>query len=78
MVDHGTGIPADELAHITERFYRTRDTVRRRVRGVGLGLSLVQTVIDEHGDSLTIASEPGSGTQVDVLLPDLSAGPDEP
>ncbi|MFI2704795.1 sensor histidine kinase [Cellulosimicrobium composti] len=78
VVDHGTGIPADELAHLTERFYRTRDTVRRRVRGVGLGLSLVQTVVDEHGGSLTIASEPGRGTQVDVLLPDLPPGPDAP
>lgn len=78
VVDHGTGIPADELAHLTERFYRTRDTVRRRVRGVGLGLSLVQTIVDEHGGSLSISSEPGVGTQVDLLLPDLAPGPDAP
>ncbi|WP_171467161.1 cell wall metabolism sensor histidine kinase WalK [Cellulosimicrobium sp. 72-3] len=78
VVDHGTGIPADELARLTERFYRTRETVRRRVRGVGLGLSLVQTIVDAHGGSLSIASEPGVGTEVDVLLPDLSPDQDEP
>ncbi len=69
--DEGTGIAPDELARITERFYRTRDTRRRRVRGVGLGLSLVQAFVDAHGGTLTIDSRPGQGTRVEVELPDL-------
>ena len=75
--DHGRGIAADELEHVTERFYRTRDTRRLRVRGVGLGLSLVHTLVEQHGGTMTITSEPGEGTQVDVLLPDLPVPPDD-
>ena len=71
VADHGTGIAADELARLTERFYRTRDTRRRRVRGVGLGLSLVRSIVDEHGGTLDIRSELGAGTQVEVVVPDL-------
>ena len=72
VVDEGAGIAPDELSRLTERFYRTRDTKRRRVRGVGLGLSLVQAIVDEHGGRLTIDSELGNGTRVEVVLPDLS------
>lgn len=71
VVDHGPGIAADELARLTERFYRTRDTRRRRVRGVGLGLSLVEAIVTDHDGSLSIDSEPGAGTTVEVVLPDL-------
>jgi len=71
VVDEGTGIEADELSRITERFYRTHDTRRRRVRGVGLGLSLVEAIVDAHGGTLTIDSKPGAGTNVEVELPDL-------
>ncbi|MBD7918931.1 PAS domain-containing protein [Cellulomonas sp. Sa3CUA2] len=71
VVDQGAGIAPDELSRLTERFYRTRETKRRRVRGVGLGLSLVQAIVAEHGGTLTIDSELGSGTQVEVVLPDL-------
>lgn len=71
VLDEGTGIEPDELSRLTERFYRTRDTRRRRVRGVGLGLSLVQAIVDAHGGTLTIDSRPGAGTTVKIELPDL-------
>ncbi|QCX27381.1 sensor histidine kinase [Nocardioides jishulii] len=71
VTDHGTGISQEELTKITERFYRTHDSRRRRVRGIGLGLSLVQAVVAEHGGTLDIRSEVGVGTQVEVVLPDL-------
>jgi signal transduction histidine kinase len=75
--DQGSGIAPDELMHITEPFYRSRETRRRRVRGVGLGLSLVQTIVDEHRGTVTFDSELGAGTTVEVTLPDLTvtAGP---
>lgn len=69
--DHGPGIDPDELSRLTSRFYRTRDTRRRRVRGVGLGLSVVRTLVDDHGGSLTFESVPGDGATVQVVLPDL-------
>ncbi|WP_104106383.1 ATP-binding protein [Nocardioides sp. 616] len=71
VADQGTGIERDELGRITERFYRTRDTRRRRVQGIGLGLSLVHAIIEEHGGVLTIDSEPGRGTVVEAVIPDL-------
>lgn len=76
--DEGRGIAADELEHVTERFYRTRATRQLRVRGVGLGLSLVQRIVDTHGGTMTLSSEPGVGTQVDVLLPDLPPSGEAP
>ncbi|MFD6175821.1 MULTISPECIES: sensor histidine kinase [unclassified Isoptericola] len=72
VADEGSGIPADELEHITERFYRSRDTRRRRVRGVGLGLSLVDQIVHDHGGTMTFRSELGHGTEVDVTLPDVT------
>ncbi|MFC7876378.1 ATP-binding protein [Isoptericola sp. NPDC057391] len=72
VVDQGSGIPADELGRITERFYRSRETRRRRVRGVGLGLSLVDQIVQDHGGTMTFRSEPGRGTEVDVTLPDIT------
>ncbi|MGF0116577.1 sensor histidine kinase [Promicromonospora sp. Marseille-Q5078] len=71
VTDEGAGISADELGKVTQRFYRTRATRRLRVRGVGLGLSLVDQIVHDHGGLLTIRSEPGQGTEVDVTLPDL-------
>lgn len=70
VADDGTGIAPDELRRITEPFYRSRDTRRRRIAGVGLGLALVQTVVADHGGTLTIDSAPGRGTVVVVRLPD--------
>ncbi|MEU2200181.1 ATP-binding protein [Isoptericola sp. NPDC019482] len=71
VADDGAGIAADELGRITERFYRSRETRRRRVRGVGLGLSLVDQIVQDHGGTMTFRSEPGSGTEVEVTLPDV-------
>jgi len=78
VADDGTGITADELRRITEPFYRTRDTRRRRIAGVGLGLTLVQALVTEHRGTLTIDSQPGHGTEVVVRLPDapLAADPE--
>jgi len=70
--DEGVGIPADELERVTQRFYRSLDTRRRRVRGVGLGLTLVDRVVQDHGGAMAIRSAPGEGTEVDVTLPDLA------
>lgn len=67
--DTGTGIPADALPHVFERFYRVDDAVNDRRPGSGLGLALVRSVMQLHGGSAEIASAPGAGTTVTLTLP---------
>ncbi|MBC2934149.1 cell wall metabolism sensor histidine kinase WalK [Nocardioides sp. zg-1228] len=76
VADDGTGITADELRRITQPFYRTRDTRRRHIAGVGLGLTLVQALVSDHRGTLVIDSEPGRGTEVTVRLPDVPLAAD--
>ncbi|RDI68898.1 HAMP domain-containing sensor histidine kinase [Nocardia pseudobrasiliensis] len=57
--DRGPGIPADDLPHIFDRFYRSRTA--RGKPGHGLGLAIVAQVAAQHGARLTAASEPGGG-----------------
>jgi two-component system heavy metal sensor histidine kinase CusS len=67
--DTGCGIAAEHLAHLFDRFYRA-DPARTNAAGhVGLGLALVQSIAVLHGGSATIASQPGSGTQVRLTFP---------
>jgi signal transduction histidine kinase len=69
--DTGTGIAADELANIFERFATGSRPVARR-RGTGLGLSLVRAVAQGHGGQVRAASVPGLGSKFELVLP---AGP---
>jgi signal transduction histidine kinase len=69
VIDEGTGIPADELPHVAERFYRGRHARNEAVAGVGLGLSIVQTVVTAHGGSLSVTSAgSGQGTTARMTL----------
>jgi signal transduction histidine kinase len=66
--DSGQGIPADRLERIFEPFY----TTKTRGRGTGLGLSVCQRIIKQHGGRIQVESQPGSGTQFRVALPLIS------
>jgi signal transduction histidine kinase len=72
--DSGKGIPADALGHVFERFYRVDGDRNRRGGGAGLGLSIVRAVVEAHGGSISVASEPGEGTAFTIELPTGSAG----
>jgi len=72
--DHGAGIPAAELTRIFEPFYRGADAVDRQIHGSGLGLSLVQRIVESHGGRVTVHSKPGSGSTFTIVLP--AAEPD--
>ena len=67
--DCGIGIPAAELAGVTQRFARASNAVERQIQGAGLGLGLAQTVVVGHGGSLALESTEGVGTRVRLLLP---------
>jgi signal transduction histidine kinase len=73
--DDGVGIPAAEVRHLTERFYRASTATRRRVPGVGLGLSITKAIVDAHGGELAISSIEGAGTTFTVTLP-VAGAPD--
>jgi signal transduction histidine kinase len=71
--DTGVGIPAEDLPHIFERFYRA-DKARRRDAGVGgngLGLSICQALVGAHEGRIVVGGRPGGGTVVTVTLPAL-------
>jgi heavy metal sensor kinase len=67
--DTGEGIPAEALPHIFERFYRADPSRSRDVQGAGLGLSLVQWVVEQHEGRVEVQSEPQKGTCFTVRLP---------
>lgn len=67
--DRGPGIPAPDLAHLFEPFYRGRRAVERQVHGNGLGLSLVRRIAEAHGGSVTVKSAVGEETTFVLRLP---------
>ena len=72
--DTGTGIPADMLAEILKPFTRVDSDPMVANEGAGLGLSIVQSLVEAHGGALAFDSEVGRGTRVRVTLPAAKAG----
>jgi signal transduction histidine kinase len=66
--DTGSGIPAEDLPHIFERFFRG-DRVRQRTGSSGLGLAIARSIVDAHGGRITAESEEGQGTTFQIILP---------
>ncbi|WNG51869.1 response regulator [Archangium minus] len=67
--DTGTGIPADELPHLFERFHRVRGARARSFEGSGIGLALVQELVKLHGGTISVESQVGRGTRFTVSIP---------
>ncbi len=67
--DDGHGIPPDDLEHIFEFYYTTKD------EGTGLGLSIAQRIVHQHGGTLSVDSRPGEGTLLAIHLPGLTTQP---
>jgi signal transduction histidine kinase len=67
--DTGYGIPAADLPHIFDRFYRVRNNGHDQVEGNGLGLAIVKSIAEGHGGNVRVESDPGQGTRFTVSLP---------
>lgn len=60
--DSGKGIPEEELPLIWNRYYRAKESHKRAVQGSGLGLSIVRTILENHGAPYGVTSKQGEGT----------------
>jgi PAS domain S-box-containing protein len=69
VTDTGTGIPADELSRLFERFHRVEGARGRTYEGSGIGLALVQELTRLHGGIVTVESEYGKGSTFRVSVP---------
>ncbi|HVU78037.1 MAG TPA: ATP-binding protein [Gaiellaceae bacterium] len=67
--DTGMGIPADELPHLFERFFRAERATTKSIPGTGLGLTISQAIVDAHGGAIEVSSEEGVGTSFRIRLP---------
>jgi signal transduction histidine kinase len=67
--DTGTGMEADVLAHVFERYYRGEEARTRQGNGTGLGLAISRAIARAHGGDLTAESTPGKGSTFILRLP---------
>ncbi len=72
VADHGCGIPASDLPHIFEPFYRADPARARDTGGSGLGLAIADQIVRAHGGRIAVTSTPGRGTVFTMYLPALA------
>lgn len=71
--DTGIGIPAENLEHIFDRFFRVDQSRSRSQGGSGLGLAIVKAILDLHKSEIEVQSTPGIGSKFTVRIPAMSA-----
>ncbi|MEV0176154.1 HAMP domain-containing sensor histidine kinase [Streptomyces sp. NPDC050803] len=76
VADTGTGIGAEDLPHVFDRFWRAEKSRSRRTGGSGLGLPIVRHLVAAHGGTAEAASEPGGGSVFTLRLPGSEAPKD--
>ena len=75
VVDEGIGIPTEDLSSLGARFYRASNAMRAEIAGTGLGIRIVQTILDRHDGTLSVESIEDEGTTVTIRLPMSGAVP---
>lgn len=69
VADTGLGLSAAEQAGVFQKFFRAGSAVERGIPGIGLGLMISRTIIENHGGTLTLQSEQGQGTTMSFVIP---------
>jgi len=75
VADTGSGIAADDLPHVFDRFWRAEKSRNRRTGGSGLGLAIVRKLVEAHGGSVAVESTEGQGSVFTLRLPATACGP---
>ncbi|MGW6744948.1 sensor histidine kinase [Streptomyces sp. NPDC055025] len=76
VADTGSGIPADDVPHVFDRFWRAEKSRNRSTGGSGLGLAIVLKLAEAHGGTVSVESTEGRGSVFTVRLPAGPSGPD--
>ncbi len=69
VIDNGIGIAAGQQRRIFRRFYRVEQDLSRHTSGVGLGLTIVESIVRGHGGTVEVASAPGQGSTFTIRVP---------
>ncbi|MBQ6632007.1 MAG: HAMP domain-containing histidine kinase, partial [Romboutsia sp.] len=67
--DNGIGIPKDKLKEIFNRFYQVSDPLKKHEEGSGIGLCIVEEIINLHGGKINVTSKVNEGTSFEIILP---------
>ena len=80
VTDTGMGIPARDLPHVFDNFYRVRTKATSEIAGTGLGLAITKSIVEAYGGRIGVESVEGAGTTFVVELPlvQTDAHPDHP
>jgi PAS domain S-box-containing protein len=78
VCDHGIGMDADQVAHCFDKFWQAESTDVRRFGGTGIGLYIVQSLVDAMGGTIAVDSTPGSGSTFLIRLLREGAVPEQP
>ena len=69
VADHGAGIPESEKEQIFEPFFRGRRAIEHQIHGSGLGLNLAKKIVEAHGGTISVKSQPMKQTEFIVRIP---------
>jgi two-component system sensor histidine kinase BaeS len=69
VVDNGTGIEAEHLPHLFDRFYRAEHSRSRTTGGSGLGLAITKHLVEAHDGTVSVTSRPSHGSTFTIHLP---------
>ncbi len=75
VTDTGVGIPPEEMNRIWERFYRADNPLKVEAGGLGVGLSIVKSLVEAHGGRVWVESAVGKGSAFSILLPTRRRSP---
>jgi two-component system sensor histidine kinase SenX3 len=67
--DQGIGMDQKEVKQVFQKFYRTKKAEESGEAGTGIGLSIVQQIVEQHGGEIEVTSQPGAGSCFTLVLP---------